>query len=157
MRRFLAAAAALLLLGLGSQTVLAQYQPNGTLTLSSGSADPGSEVTVSGTGFAPGSPVQIIIESASLQLATVTTDSSGAFSNTVTIPATLAGVHTISAIGVDPGGSLRVLSSPITVSAAPATSTALLSDPAIFAIAGAGIVLLAGLLLLGTQLRRSRR
>ena len=58
---------------------------------------------------------------------------------------------------VCPAGSLRVLSSPITVTEAPATSTALLSDSVVFALAGAGIVILAGLLLLGTQLRRSRR
>ena len=74
----------------------------------------------------------------------------------LTIPASLSGVYTISAVGADPSGSLRVLSSPLTVTAAPATSSAL-SDSVVFALAGAAIVILAGLLLLGTQLRRSRR
>ena len=169
MKRFLAAAAALLLMTLGSQVVLAQYQVSGTL--SCGTAGPGGDVTVSDGGFAPVSPVQITIEPTPVLLATVTTDASGAFSTTVSIPAASSGEITISATGTDPAGSVRVLSCTITVIAGevrgiedvPATNTgpetALLqgSDPIVFALAGAGIVLMTGLLLLGTRTRRSRR
>lgn len=156
MKRILAAAAALLLMALGSQVALAQYQISGTLVLSSGTAGPGGDVTASGGGFAPVSPVQITIESTPVLLRTVTSDSDGAFSTTITIPDAFTGDHTISATGTDPAGSVRVLASPITVIAVPATSTAS-DNTLVFAIVGAGIVALTGLLLFGVQTGRLRR
>jgi hypothetical protein len=116
MRRSIAAATGLLLLlVLGTQAVLAQYTPAGTLTLSTYSPPAGSTLTVSGTGFAPDSDVHLTIESTPLLLARATTDAAGAFSVAVTIPPSYAGHHSIVATGIDPQGSVRVLASTIEV------------------------------------------
>ena len=166
MRRSIVFAAALLLLLLGSQAVLAQYGPSGNLTVSNATPSAGGEITVSGEGFAPASPVQITIASSPQLLATVESDASGAFSATVTIPASLSGQHTISATGTDAAGSVLVLTAVIEVAAStvPPTDTTPLpgsgrtgSDGLVLAIAGAGIALMTGVLLLTTQKRRSLR
>jgi hypothetical protein len=163
MRRFIAASAAVLLLLLVSQAVLAQYEPTGPLTLSSTTPTAGGHLTVSGAGFASDSQVQVTIESEPVLLATVITDSAGAFTEVVTIPASLSGEHMIIATGTDPAGSVRVLASTVVVAAlsAPATSTSAVpatdrqgSDPIVLAIAGAGIVTMTGLLLVLTRRRR---
>ena len=166
MRRFLAAAAALLLVVLGSQAVLAEYQPNGSLICSSLTPTAGGTMTVSGSGFAPNSPVQIVITSTPVLLDTVGTDSSGAFSAEITIPVDLVGAHTLTATGTDPQGSVRVLSTDITVIAPPLPATSTVpgvaapqdrSDSMVFALAGMGIVLMTGGLLYSTRRRRQRR
>ncbi|MGZ5385251.1 MAG: hypothetical protein ACXWH0_14880 [Acidimicrobiia bacterium] len=161
MRRFLAASTALLLMALGSQAVLAQYQPTGTLAVSQVTPTAGGPVTISGSGFAPLSPVQITIESSPVLLSTITADSTGAFATQVTIPASFAGAHTIFAIGTDSTGSVRVLAAPVSVVGVgppgeiPSTDAAPnRSDPFVFALAGAGIVLMTGILLLVTRRRR---
>lgn len=76
----------------------------------------GGPLTLSGTGFAPGTPVGIDLFSVVVHLATVTTDGSGNLTKTVTIPAdTERGAHTIKLIGSDPGGAPRVLEVRISV------------------------------------------
>lgn len=165
MRRLIAASSAILLALLVSQAVLAQYEPIGPVTLSSTTPTAGGPLTVSGSGFAPNSDVQIIIESDPILLATVTADGSGAFSVEVTIPASLSGEHLIIATGIDPAGSVRVLGTTVVIAPAPtvpATSTGAApeisrpgSDPVVFAVAGAGIVILTGVLLLATRRRES--
>jgi hypothetical protein len=160
MRRFLAISAALLLIALGSQVVLAQYEPTGTLGLSGGNPPPGGQLTVSGDGFAPNSQVLITIESDPVLLATVTTDASGAFETQVTIPAGFSGAHRIVATGTDPAGSVRVLASAITVQASgvpsPSTNTQAASgtDVVVFILAGVGVLVLTGILLFVTRRRR---
>ena len=164
MRRFLAAATALLLLLLGSQAVLAQYDPTGPVGLSDTTVTGGSDVTVTGSGFAPNSEIQLIIESDPVLLATVTADATGAFSATVTIPPSFSGDHLIVATGVDPAGSLRVLGTAIVVEPTqlprtntdlPAVGRASPSDPLVIAGAGVAIVLMTTLLLAATLRRRS--
>ena len=166
MRRSIVFAAALLLLLLRSQAVLAQYGPGGDLSVSNATPSAGSEITVSGEGFAPTSPVQITIASSPQLLATVESDASGAFSVTVSIPASLSGQHTISATGTDAAGSVLVLTAVVEVAAStvPPTDTSPLpgtgrsgSDGLVLAIAGAGIVLMTSVLLLTTRTRRSPR
>ena len=190
MRRYVAFAAALLLLLLGSQAVLAQYGPSGPLTVSNANPAAGAQITVSAVGFAPSSPVQITIESSSSApalLATANTDATGAFSKSVTIPASTAGHYTLSARGTDTSGSVLVLTASIEVAAgevagvtSPPTSTPPVSDVAgvtspptsttpvsdtgrsgsdvlVIAIAGAGIVLMTGILMLVTNKSRSLR
>ena len=55
----------------------------------------GMELTISGTGFKPDATVTITYTSDPVVLATVTTDGSGSFSVTVTIPPSIGGEHTI--------------------------------------------------------------
>ena len=169
MRRYVVFAAALLLLLLGSQAVLAQYGPGGQLTVSDANPPPGGQITVSAEGFAPSTPVQITIGSASSApelLATVESDTTGAFSESVTIPASASGPYTLSATGTDAAGSVLVLTATIEVTAvtAPPTDTQPVtgtgrsaSDALVIAIAGAGIVLMTGFLLVVTFKRRLLR
>jgi titin len=152
-----------LLLLLLSQAVLAQYEPTGPVTLSSTTPTAGGQLTVSGDGFAPGSQVQVIIESEPVLLATVTTDAAGSFTVDVTIPTSFSGEHLIVATGIDPAGSVRVLGTTIVVAAlqVPPTSTSVVdatpqgSDAVVLALAGAGIVAMTGSLLLATRRRGS--
>ena len=58
--------------------------PCGGLTTSSGSAPPGGTVTLHGFGYAPGATVTLNI--CGLETITVTADSSGEFTTTITIP-----------------------------------------------------------------------
>jgi titin len=156
MRRFITAAAATLLVLLAAQVALAQYQPAGTLSLSTTSPAAGASITVSGDGFAPVSEVRITIESEPVLLATVTTNAAGAFSVEVNIPRGMSGTHQIVATGIDPQGSVRVLATTIEVRAVGVPDTSTIdpdttvrgSDALILAIAGFGIAILtAGLLL----------
>src|SRR5690606_28034924 len=72
-----------------------------TLALFSGgssltTASPGARITAQGSGFVPGSTVELIVYSAPEQLATPTADADGAISVGVAIPADLElGAHTI--------------------------------------------------------------
>jgi titin len=78
----------------------------------------GHEVKLHGTGYMPNSLVSVIIYSTPQVLTAVTTDASGSFDVTVTVPAGLAsGRHTLVAAGVDPAGQTRYLNLPITVTA----------------------------------------
>lgn len=98
-----------------------------TISLTDGLAPPGIEVNkdvlrpgdslyVTGAGFAPGSSVDITIESTPVLLGTVTADPSGAVASTVQIPTTIAaGVHTIKLTGQTVGGAVLVQSQQITI------------------------------------------
>jgi len=66
-------------------------------SLSQTTGNIGSQITISGTGFIPNATVTITYTSEPVVLATTTTDSSGAFSVTVTIPPSTGGQHTITA------------------------------------------------------------
>ncbi|SFF49725.1 LPXTG cell wall anchor domain-containing protein [Blastococcus tunisiensis] len=94
---------------------------SGDLTLapsSAGPITPGKKITVSGSGYAPNSSVDVIIYSTPQVLTTVIADGTGAFSVEVTVPAGLAaGSHTVVASGVDASGVLRYVTLPITVTA----------------------------------------
>lgn len=154
MKRFIAAMSAMLLVLLGAQLVLAQYTPNGSLALSTSNPQPGAAVTVAGDGFAPDSEVRVTIESTPLLLATTVADGAGAFSVSVTIPADYSGSHRLVATGTDDAGSVRVLASAIVVGT-PATDTlpsgddpVVGSDPFVLAMAGFGIVIMTGVMLL---------
>jgi len=168
-RRFVVIAAVMLLLLLGSQVVVAQYGSSGQLTVSDANPPAGGQVTVSATGFAPSSSVQVTIGSSSTApelLATVNADVTGALFRTVTIPASASGQYTLSATGTDASSSVLVMSANIEVVALAATPAATAppsdagrqgSDALVIAIAGAGIVLMTGVLLLVVYRRRSPR
>lgn len=128
---------------------------NGDLTLaptSAGPIPPGKKITVTGTGYAPGSTVTVVAYSTPQVLTTVVADVNGNFSVEVTVPATLAvGNHTLVASGVDANGVLRYVTLPITVTAAGtaqlAATGADVALPVIGGIAalglGAGLVVVA--------------
>ena len=78
----------------------------------------GQKVTISGTGFAAGSPVSLGIYSTPTPLGEVITDASGAFSTTISIPK-FTGHHTVVAAGTDPAGLPLFLSARTTISTPP--------------------------------------
>ena len=92
-----------------------------TLSTDQGPIDltqPGQSITVVGDGFAPFSMVTVIIYSTPIDLGSSTTDGTGAFAKTVTVPTLEAGSHTFVASGVDPAGLSRMTALPITVAPA---------------------------------------
>lgn len=154
MKRLIAAMSAMLLVLLGSQLVLAQYTPSGPLELATLNPQPGAVMTVAGDGFASDSEVRVTIESTPLLLATTTADGSGTFSVSVTIPADYSGSHRLVATGTDGDGSVRVLATAIIVGipatdALPSADVPVVgSDPFVLAVAGFGIVIMTGVMLL---------
>lgn len=146
MRRAIAAATGLLLLVLGAQVAIAQYTSAGPLALSTYQTPPGGVVTVSGSGFAIASNVYVTLESQPVLLSTVAANASGNFSVDVTIPASYSGRHTLVATGIDPQGSERVLAAAIQIGpgSPPQHAPSRGSDALVLAIAGVGIVLLTG-------------
>jgi hypothetical protein len=82
----------------------------------------GQKLTVSGSGFAAGSPVDLGIYSTPTPLGEVTTDASGGFSATVVIPK-FAGHHTLVVAGTDPTGATVYLTAQTTITS-PATGLA---------------------------------
>jgi hypothetical protein len=129
----------------------------GSLSSSAVDLEPGVPTTVSGDGFAPGVNVDITVESAPIQLKTVAADATGAISTTVTIPTDLpAGTHTLKATGATIDGGTLVLSTQFVVggddSGLPKTGY-----PIGLLASMSGVVLLAGLGVLGYGIRRRLR
>lgn len=102
----------------------ASYPPTqGAATTSSTVVTPGQPLTVSGGGFAANTSVSVDLHSTVVHLATVTSNSSGVATATVTIPSsTPAGAHTITMTGLSPTGGTQIDSVAITV-VAPAAAT----------------------------------
>jgi LPXTG-motif cell wall-anchored protein len=73
------------------------------------------ETELSGEGFAPGADVALAIYSTPTVLAVTQANNSGAFQATVTVPADLAGEHTLVAAGEGPDGQLRYLVLTVTI------------------------------------------
>ena len=98
-----------------------------TVTIGSTSVAAGDSVTFSGTGFPADAALQIELRSTPVQLGTVTTDTSGAFRATLTVPAdTTPGPHTL--VVIDPDGVETATA--ITVTAAPDGGTPGTGQPA---------------------------
>ena len=115
----------------------------------------GQKVTLTGTGFAKNSTVQLTVFSSPVSLGTVVTDQNGAFSVEVTIPANLAnGTHHLVATGVDINGNVRNLVITVTVSGGVATLATTGFDAVPVALGG-GLFLLAGAGLVVGARRRS--
>ncbi|TQN38096.1 hypothetical protein FHU33_4781 [Blastococcus colisei] len=129
-------------------TVPASNGPMTPAAGSSGKVEAGKTMTVTGTGYAPGSTVTLLIYSEPQVLTTVVADSSGNFTATVTVPAGLApGEHTLVASGYDTNGDQRFTTLAVTVSAA---GTATVTGPKL-AATGADVTLpaIGGLAVLG--------
>jgi hypothetical protein len=84
----------------GSNSATADFTAfaSSTISQTTTQASPGhigTELTISGSGFKANATVTVTYETELVVLATTTTDSSGSFSVTFTIPASLAGDHTV--------------------------------------------------------------
>jgi alpha-tubulin suppressor-like RCC1 family protein len=132
-------------------------EPSGDapLTSSQGAAFTSTSRTtrLTGTGFAANIEVTVGIYSTPQLLTTTVSDSTGAIDVEVTIPAGYTGAHTLVAIGLSPDHTLRTLTLPITIAAAPA-STGPTSSAGGLAVTGSAITALialgVGLLAVGT-------
>ncbi|WP_433086995.1 IPT/TIG domain-containing protein [Dactylosporangium sp. CA-052675] len=73
-------------------------------------AEPGQQITIKGSGYAPYSTVILTMYSTPVQVGSVITDASGDFTQSVAIPSDLAATnHALVAAGVDPDGTARNL------------------------------------------------
>ena len=80
---------------------------------------------MTGTGFAPSSPVSLTLHSDPVEVGTATTDDTGSFTAEVTVPAnTETGDHTVVAAAESPAAEA---SAPLTITAAPAPAPS--ADP----------------------------
>jgi LPXTG-motif cell wall-anchored protein len=130
----------------------ASYEPTGTVSVSNPAPAPGGALTVTGSGYAPLSQVTITIGAAQTVLSTVMTTADGSFSTSVTIPATLTGTQTLTATGLNPVGSTRVLAATLNVGGTPLPATG--SDTTVLLVAGA-VVVAVGAGLVVTSRRRT--
>ena len=133
---------------------------NGPLDAGPGaSVAPGGQMTVSGTGYRPGSTVDLYVYSTPVKVGTATADANGVFSAVVTLPAGLAaGTHHLVAAGVDPSGNPRYLVQQVSVTTAASSSTPGLADTGaepLPLLIGAGALLLAGTALTSLGRRRT--
>ena len=91
-----------------------------TLTLSAGSIRAGKDITISGTGFAPGATIAFELHSDPITLGTLTADADGVLQGALRIPASApAGAHTLVALS----GTTVLASTALTVTAAAGTGT----------------------------------
>ena len=74
------------------------------VTLGAGTAEPGGEVQIDGSGFAPGGTVQLWLHSDPVLLGEVVADGQGRFSVVLTLPEGIAGEHAIYAVGESASG-----------------------------------------------------
>lgn len=113
-----------------------------------------AQVLVAGSGFAPGSTVDVWLLSTRVLLGQVTVDADGAFSQLLPLPEDVTmGDHTLQLNGTSANGETASLSVGITLAAAVAPALAVTGG----SLDGAGLLLLAGLLLGGGVLLRRRR
>jgi LPXTG-motif cell wall-anchored protein len=124
-----------------------------------GASEPtaGSEITVSGVGFLPGSLVVISLYSAPRQLGTATVRTNGSFVRRVQVPENYAGQHTFVASGLDANGDVRYLTLPVNIGASgpqlPETGTSL----PMLVLLGFGLVGAGGVAVYGARPRRPLR
>ena len=118
----------------------------------------GAPVTISGSGFASNANIVIGVYSSPIQLDALTANASGSFSDPVTIPSSLSGAHTLVAEGNAPGGSARVLSTPITVRAAASSGTLPFTgvNTALMVLSGFGLIVAGFALVRAAALARRR-
>ena len=106
-------------------TVESEKLSTPTITVAPQAVEAGKSVTVTGTGFAPSSPVSLTLHSDPVEVGTATTDDTGSFTAEVTVPAaTEAGDHTVVAAAESPAAEA---SAPLTITAAPAPAPS--ADP----------------------------
>lgn len=116
-----AVAAFLLLIGAGPAAAQGYDTPDETVVIDDTSLVPGERFTVSGSGFRPGSTVEVFFRSDPVLLGTLTATATGVVSGSFEVPeGAEPGRHTVELRGVDPDGDPRVLSVTVTVAGATA-------------------------------------
>ncbi len=116
--RFAASSSAAVAVSIVALPVIGGVSSGGGPVGSGGTLSPGATVTITGSGFQPNETVTVLLDSHST-LATVTADSAGEVSATVTLPSTLAaGQHTLILHGTLASATFR-----FAVEAASATGT----------------------------------
>lgn len=136
---------------------------NDGISVSDPTPSPGGSVDVVASGFRPNSSADVFFRSTPVLLASTTADGVGDVKVTVVIPSTASGEHRIEVVGVAPDGSVRAVSTAVSVDTGgnptsppnplPTTGSSTAPTVAIaIAIALVGLVLL-----LGTRLRRRAR
>jgi len=128
----------------------------GTLTWT-GEVSPGSTVTLSGSGYAPGATLDLELHSDPVQLGTVTTDDQGAFTTDIEIPAdapegdhelvvssqgTVVSTTPVTLVAPEPVVADDAVSAATETAAAPETVPPLTGLVILVALAAAGVVLL---------------
>ncbi|WP_133162840.1 beta-N-acetylglucosaminidase domain-containing protein [Arthrobacter glacialis] len=133
----------------GTPSATPSGTPSAGITLSAGTLAPGGRLTVSGTGFKPGSEASFTLHSTPVLLGTVTADAQGVVTLSVNLPVDVApGLHSIVIDGVGVDGTSRQLSAPLTITGA---ATAAVTTPAAadgLASTGANATMLGGLAVL---------
>jgi hypothetical protein len=106
-----------------TDAVVVQPMPNlpvsGSGTLPGGTVIGGGTISVSGSGFAGGTPVNVVGSSQPTLLGKFTANANGSFSGQVALPShTEPGTHELYAIGKDGGGDPRILGKTVQVESA---------------------------------------
>lgn len=117
---------------------------------------PGATITLTGSGYAPRTRVDLYVYSTPQFLGTVVTDDAGAFTATVTLPRDLeAGEHHLVASGLDRSGNPRYLRTDVALAAPTSSPTQLAwTGVDVLPVAGAGLLALllgAGLVILARR------
>ncbi|MGY1803036.1 LPXTG cell wall anchor domain-containing protein [Blastococcus sp. SYSU D00922] len=134
-------------------TVPAGNGPLGTPQGAVTSVAPGQKLTLTGSGYAPNSAVELYVYSTPQRIGSVTADASGRFSVVVTLPTGLvAGKHSLVATGLDANGAPRFLRMDVTLGKRLAATGA---DVVVPAVAGVAALALGGGLIALARRRRS--
>lgn len=161
------ASTALFLCGLAGFPVAPDALPpaTGSLVLSAGSSTsattllPGADIRLAGAGFADEAAVTVSVYSDPIGLGATTADTDGEIDTTVTLPDTLLGRHTITALGNAPDGSAHSLQAKVILArAVPAVGSTLPETglrTAAFATSGLGMIVL-GFALIRTAVYRRK-
>jgi len=108
--------AVLLVLSSGPASAQGYPPSSDTLAVSTSTAVPGQPITISGSGYEPGTTVTITFESTPRVIGVVQADASGRFTAEVVVPPDATpGMHTIRATGMGDDGTTRVVSASILV------------------------------------------
>jgi hypothetical protein len=92
----------------GASAQAAPYIDQPTLSVSDQTPALGGTLTVTGANYLPGAVVTLTLHTVVSTLGTATPDASGAFSTSVTLPAGVAGAHTIVGAGSVPNDTASV-------------------------------------------------
>lgn len=105
--------------------------PTPAVTAASSIVRAGAPLTVSGSGFKPGSTTHLVLHSDPVDLGEVTVSATGTFTASVTIPGDVPdGLHTIEADGEDASGAPTAPSAPVRIdSTAPTVEWVTVSAP----------------------------
>jgi hypothetical protein len=161
-RRLTAALTALLALLVGAAAFAASsaaspYSTQATLSVSTQNPAMGATLTVSGSGYTPTEQVNLTLHSQTYNLGSATTDASGDFSTTVTLPAGVSGSHTITGTAATSGMTASVSVTIGSSAGGGGSGDLAFTGAAVLGIGGIGVALLisGGVLLLAGQRRRS--